>query len=70
MRNGLFTIAVKCKLHRYTLGWIGEERALPLGIVGKVTAFNFPYAPFGWGALPALAAGNAVGLCTLNQVDP
>jgi hypothetical protein len=26
----------------------------------KVTAFNFPYAVFGWGALPALAAGNGV----------
>jgi len=45
---------------RRALGWFGEERALPLGIVGKVTAFNFPYAVFGWGALPALAAGNGV----------
>ena len=34
----------------------------PYGLVMKVTAFNFPYAVFGWGALPALAAGNGVVL--------
>ena len=45
---------------RKSLGWYGEERALPIGIVGKTTAFNFPYAPFAWGALPALATGNGV----------
>ena len=45
---------------RKARGWLGEERALPLGVIGKITAFNFPYAPFAWGALPALAAGNGV----------
>ena len=45
---------------RAAMGWTGQERRLPLGVVGKITAFNFPYAPFAWGALPALAAGNAV----------
>jgi acyl-CoA reductase-like NAD-dependent aldehyde dehydrogenase len=45
---------------RRELNWKGEERQLPLGIVGKMTAFNFPYAVFGWGAFPALAAGNSV----------
>eukprot|EP01101_Sappina_pedata_P005709 TRINITY_DN2683_c0_g1_i1.p1 TRINITY_DN2683_c0_g1~~TRINITY_DN2683_c0_g1_i1.p1 ORF type:complete len:568 (-),score=306.90 TRINITY_DN2683_c0_g1_i1:90-1724(-) len=45
---------------RRELGWKGEERHLPQGILGKMTAFNFPYAVFGWGALPALATGNSV----------
>lgn len=37
-----------------------DRRHLPVGVVGKMTAFNFPYAVYGWGALPALATGNAV----------
>eukprot|EP00912_Choanoflagellata_sp_UC4_P002030 UC4_evm1s1298 len=45
---------------RRELGWYGQERQLPCGILGKMTAFNFPYAVYGWGALPALAAGNGV----------
>eukprot|EP00735_Rhodelphis_limneticus_P011293 TRINITY_DN437_c0_g1::TRINITY_DN437_c0_g1_i1::g.2508::m.2508 TRINITY_DN437_c0_g1::TRINITY_DN437_c0_g1_i1::g.2508 ORF type:complete len:625 (-),score=219.07,sp/P25795/AL7A1_PEA/35.26/3e-82,Aldedh/PF00171.17/8e-100,LuxC/PF05893.9/0.018 TRINITY_DN437_c0_g1_i1:41-1915(-) len=47
---------------RRALGWKGQCRHLPLGVLGKVTAFNFPYAVFGWGALPALCVGNSVFL--------
>eukprot|EP00736_Rhodelphis_marinus_P001195 Rmarinus@m.19108 len=47
---------------RRALGWKGQCRELPIGVLGKMTAFNFPYAVFGWGALPALCAGNAVTL--------
>lgn len=32
----------------------------PLGIVGVISAFNFPCAVFGWNAAIALAVGNAV----------
>lgn len=32
----------------------------PLGIVGVITAFNFPCAVFGWNAAIALVAGNLV----------
>ena len=32
----------------------------PLGAVGVITAFNFPFAVFGWNACIALACGNSV----------
>lgn len=32
----------------------------PLGIVGVITAFNFPCAVFGWNAAIALICGNCV----------
>jgi NAD-dependent aldehyde dehydrogenases len=32
----------------------------PLGIVGVITAFNFPNAVFGWNAAIALMCGNCV----------
>lgn len=30
----------------------------PLGVIGVITAFNFPVAPFGWNAAIGLAVGN------------
>ena len=36
------------------------ERWNPLGIVGVITAFNFPCAVFGWNACIALVTGNCV----------
>lgn len=32
----------------------------PLGVVGVLTAFNFPHAVFGWNACLALVCGNTV----------
>jgi len=32
----------------------------PLGIVGIITAFNFPNAVFGWNACLALVCGNCL----------
>jgi len=32
----------------------------PLGVIGIITAFNFPVAPFGWNNAIALVAGNAM----------
>lgn len=32
----------------------------PLGIVGVISAFNFPHAVFGWNACLALVCGNCV----------
>ena len=37
-----------------------EERWQPLGIVGIITAFNFPVAVFGWNAAIALITGNVL----------
>jgi len=37
-----------------------EERWQPLGLVGIITAFNFPVAVFGWNAAIALIAGNVL----------
>ena len=31
---------------------------IPLGIIGVITAFNFPCAVFGWNQAIALACGN------------
>lgn len=36
------------------------ERWNPLGIVGVITAFNFPHAVFGWNACIALVTGNCL----------
>jgi aldehyde dehydrogenase (NAD+) len=36
------------------------EQWHPLGVVGVITAFNFPVAPWSWNALIALSAGDAV----------
>jgi len=36
------------------------EKWSPMGIVGVITAFNFPCAVYGWNAALALACGNAV----------
>ena len=47
---------------RRQLGWVRHLSLKPLGLVLKNPAFNFPAAVFGWGALPALAAGNGVFL--------
>ncbi|KAK1371820.1 hypothetical protein POM88_037912 [Heracleum sosnowskyi] len=35
----------------------------PLGIVGVITAFNFPCAVLGWNACLALVCGNCVVCC-------
>lgn len=32
----------------------------PVGLVGVITAFNFPIAVYGWNAAIALTCGNAV----------
>lgn len=32
----------------------------PLGIIGVISAFNFPHAVFGWNLALALITGNAV----------
>lgn len=32
----------------------------PLGVVGVISAFNFPCAVFGWNAAIALTCGNAI----------
>lgn len=37
-----------------------EERWQPLGLVGIITAFNFPVAVFGWNAAIALVTGNVL----------
>lgn len=37
-----------------------EERWNPLGLVGIITAFNFPVAVFGWNAAIALVCGNVL----------
>ena len=37
------------------------EQWNPLGLVGIITAFNFPVAPFGWNHAIAMVCGN----CTL-----
>lgn len=34
------------------------EQWNPLGVIGVITAFNFPVAPFGWNAAIALVCGN------------
>lgn len=36
------------------------EQYNPLGVVGVITAFNFPVAVYGWNAAIALVAGNSV----------
>ncbi|XP_075247527.1 putative aldehyde dehydrogenase family 7 member A1 homolog [Convolutriloba macropyga] len=36
------------------------EQYNPLGLVGVITAFNFPVAPFGWNASLALVCGNTL----------
>lgn len=36
------------------------EQYNPLGIVGVITAFNFPNAVFGWNTAIALICGNLV----------
>jgi len=36
------------------------EQWHPLGIVGVITSFNFPVAPWAWNAMIALVAGNTV----------
>ncbi|KAL9314615.1 hypothetical protein ACSQ67_020067 [Phaseolus vulgaris] len=43
---------------------IPSERMEPLGIVGVITAFNFPCAVLGWNACIALVCGNCVGAPT------
>jgi aldehyde dehydrogenase family 7 protein A1 len=42
------------------------EQWNPLGLVGVITAFNFPVAPFGWNHAIALVCGN----CTLWKGAP
>lgn len=37
-----------------------EERWNPMGLVGIITAFNFPVAVFGWNAAIALVCGNVL----------
>lgn len=37
-----------------------QERYNPVGLVGIITAFNFPVAVFGWNAAIALVCGNAL----------
>lgn len=37
-----------------------QERWNPLGVVGIITAFNFPVAVFGWNAAIALVCGNVL----------
>ena len=37
-----------------------QERWNPLGLVGIITAFNFPVAVFGWNAAIALVCGNVL----------
>lgn len=32
----------------------------PLGVIGVITAYNFPCAPFGWNAAIALVCGNTI----------
>ena len=36
------------------------EQYNPLGLVGVITAFNFPVAPFGWNSSLALVCGNSL----------
>ena len=36
------------------------ERWNPLGVIGVITAFNFPHAVFGWNVALALVCGNCV----------
>ncbi len=36
------------------------ERYNPLGVIGVITAFNFPVAVFGWNSALALVCGNAL----------
>lgn len=39
-------------------GHVLLEQWNPLGIIGVITAFNFPCAVFGWNQAIALACGN------------
>jgi len=48
------------------------ERWNPLGVVGVITAFNFPAAVFGWNLALALVCGNSIvfkGAPTTNLVS-
>ena len=36
------------------------EQWNPLGLVGVITAFNFPVAPYGWNAAIGMVCGNAM----------
>ncbi|MFS7992179.1 putative aldehyde dehydrogenase (NAD(+)) [Helianthus anomalus] len=41
----------------------------PLGVVGVITAFNFPCAVLGWNACIALVCGNCVERCSNYTFD-
>lgn len=46
------------KLKKLGPGHILMEQWNPIGIIGIITAFNFPCAVFGWNQAIALACGN------------
>lgn len=41
-------------------GHVMLEQWNPLGVVGVISAFNFPVAVYGWNSAIALVAGNSV----------
>lgn len=53
-----------CKLHYIVSLLSGPGHALieqwnPVGLVGIITAFNFPVAVYGWNSAVAMICGNA-----------
>lgn len=58
-----FAVGVSRQLHGYTMASERPEHRLyeqyhPLGIVGIITAFNFPAAVWGWNAMLSLVCGD------------
>src|SRR5215217_7776032 len=58
-----FAVGLSCQLHGLTMhserpGHRMYEQWHPLGIVGIITAFNFPVAVWSWNAMLALVSGD------------
>lgn len=60
-----FAVGQSRQLYGYTMASEREEHRLydqyhPLGVVGVITAFNFPAAPWSWNAMIAAVCGNTL----------
>lgn len=60
-----FSLGISRQLYGYTMHSERERHRMydqyhPLGVVGVITAFNFPVAVWAWNAMLALVAGNVV----------
>ncbi len=40
----------------------------PLGVVGVITAFNFPVAVYGWNSSIAMVCGNTLLWCVVHTI--